>query len=197
MSPAEENDLLAMGADLAAAAASPWQPGCIAAAFATPRKATLVLTMQRWIDLDAAHSPLLLGALPETTEDLSAALEVFELEWDEAAHTALVAGLMLRACELAFATTLRMAPEGGGAQGADDGFGDWLPLFGCLITQCGLSPEAALGLRVDQAFALVAAMRRNEGWRVAGTPYALRPETGNRKAETGKAAAESGGRDDG
>jgi hypothetical protein len=74
----------------------------------------------------------------------------------------------------AFAMALPMRLPDSPQGGVDDGFGAWLPIFAALVTQCGLTPQAALALRVDRAFALLAAHRRNQGWEVAGTPYALR-----------------------
>ena len=63
---------------------------------------------------------------------------------------------------------------GAAAAPADDGFGAWAPIWACLVTQCGLDPERALAMRVDRAQVLIATHRRNQGWQVAGTPYALR-----------------------
>ncbi len=175
MTAEEEQQLRELGNDLAGAMQSDWQPACIAAAWRSERAGELALTMQGWIDLDAARSPLLCGGLPQTGVDLDAAFAAFVLgeEGLEPADAVRVVVAMARAVETAFASALRMTPQNP-ATGDADGFGDWLPMLACLVTQCGLDPAAALGLRVDRAFMLVAAMRRNEGWQVSGEAYALR-----------------------
>jgi hypothetical protein len=174
----EEAELRAMGQDLAAAAQSRWQPACIARAFATPDPDVPVLTMQGWIDLDAARSPLLDGEIPSTADELDAAFAAFGLKRSglNPEEAAAVVDALMDAVDDAFALALPMSPAGASTSGAaeDDGFGSWLPLFACLVTQCGLLPQFVLALRVDRAFALVAALRRNQGWQPTGTPYALR-----------------------
>ncbi len=179
MTTEEEAQLRELGKDLAGALHSLWEPACLARAFATPGEGALVFTMQGWIDLDAARSPLLAGGLPETLEEIEAAVDAFrcgpvDLSPDEAEG---LGRLMREEIEAAFALGLRMRAPGAetGAE-APDGFGTWLPLWACLVTQCGLAPDAALALRVGRAFALVAGMRRNQGWECAGTTYALRGE---------------------
>lgn len=171
------NDLRALGEELAGALRSGWEPACLARAFATPAAGALALTMQQWIDLDALRSPLLQGDLPETAAQLAAAAEIFGLALDDLdpEEAAALGGAMLRACDAAFATALPMRPpqaEAGSEMA--DGFGTWLPLWAFLVSQCGLAPDAASALRVDRAYALMAATRRNQGWECAGTPYALR-----------------------
>jgi len=76
----------------------------------------------------------------------------------------------------AFSTGLGMKPsEEGGEIGDDfDGFGTWAPTFSCLVSQVKIPFNEALALPVCRAFVLISTMRRNQGWRVIGTPYALR-----------------------
>lgn len=177
MQDAAINDLRRLGEELAGALQSPWEPACVARAFSTPAEGELALTLQQWIDLDAIRSPLLEGLLPETAEQLEAAAEIFALALDDLDpdEAAAIGGAMLRACGSAFATALPMRPpqaEAGSEMA--DGFGTWLPMWAFLVSQCGLAPDAANGLRVDRAYALMAATRRNQGWHCAGTPYAMR-----------------------
>lgn len=175
MTEAEEQALHELGSEVAAALHSPWEPRCVARAFASG--APLALTMQQWIDLDHARSPLLQDALPATAEELTVAAEIFALDVAEFSpqEAADVAELMLRAVRAAFALALPMRDPGAEKVATeDDGFGTWLPLWAALVTQCGLAPDAALALRVDRAYALLTAHRRNQGWEPAGEPYALR-----------------------
>lgn len=179
MTAEEKQQLLEMGGDIAAAKASPWEPTCIANAFATPGPNAIALTMQGWIDLDHIRSPILNGELPKNIEELkAAALLAFDLLFEDMPIEDVmnVGRAMCRACVDAFALGLKMVDSDEPATGDEpsDGFGNWLPVWACLITQCGLSLDDARTIRVDQAHALVATMRRNAGWKVAGTPYALR-----------------------
>ena len=138
--------------------------------------------MQAWIELDAERSPLLIGELPETEQQLAAALAAFghagpvELTPEEAAGLALA---MREAVNAGFSTMLKMrnpqSPQG--ATDGSDGFGHWLPLFACLVVQCSLSADEARALPVAQVFALIAAMRYNESWECASEPYAVRDVT--------------------
>lgn len=173
----DEAELLAASADLAGAVAGPWQPACIARAFATPLPCTRHLTMQQWIDLDALRSPFLRGEMPADVDAFLAAAEAMHLNVSEHTSPEDIADLhsvILRACAKAFATALPMRRPG--ATGSHDaaGFGDWLPLYACLVAEIGLDPDRALELRVDRALALIAGLRHNQGCEVAGTPYALR-----------------------
>lgn len=177
MTPEEKAQLLEMGQDLTDAQTSPWEPLCLARAFATPADGTLVLTMQRWIDLEALRSPVLQGGFPETIEDCADAAAVFDLSLDglSADDCARVGQAIARACVNAFAMALKMEhPEGSASLKGDDGFGTWLPLWSFLVGECRMSPGDANALRVEQAYALLAGKRRNDGWIVAGTPYAMR-----------------------
>ncbi len=189
MTTTEEEHLRELGADLARVAESPWQPACIAQAWRTPRTISAhdrtallpAFTMQTWIDLDAVRSPLLRGEGPELGAELDAALNTFGLDSSELlpADLAVLAVAMIRAVSDAFSSALRMQPPvdpsaDGLPPEAPDGFGDWLPLLAFLVTQCGLSVDDALDLRVDRALMLMAAVRRNQGWTATGTTYALR-----------------------
>jgi hypothetical protein len=176
MTPKEENDLRALGNELAEALQSPREPSCVARAFATPAPGTIALTMQGWIDLEAIHSPLLRLELPEPPDALEAAARIFALTIRGLTpkEALLVARAMRRATAEAFATALPMRRPGDTDGGGDDGFGAWLPLFAFLILECGLDPASAHASRVDQAFALLAACRRNQGWACVEASYAQR-----------------------
>lgn len=162
---------------LAEAANSPWEPRCISDAFA-PSTRTFSLTIQAWVALDAIRSPVLFGRAPETQEEFSLALAAFGLEPGQALtaeEAAVLAADMCDAVVAGFSTVLPMrSSESSGSSMMGDGFGRWLPIFACLVVQCGLSPADANAMPVAQAYALLAAMRRNQGWKEAGTPYNLR-----------------------
>lgn len=180
MTDAEKTGLLELSADLARAEQSPWQPRCVCRAFASAPGA-LVLTMQGWIDLEAARSPLLEGKRPESDRlqaQLSAAVDAFGIgplevtaeEADElidAMHDAICA---------AFATQLKLSQPGesGPNSQADGGCGSWLPVLSCLIAQFGMSRLDALATPVCQAFAVIVSHRLNQGWHVAEATYAQR-----------------------
>lgn len=179
MTEAEENDLRSLSAALAGAEESAWQPRCIARAFATPEAGAVVFTMQTWIDLDAASSPLLEGRLPETAEELNDAVSAFGCgPVDLSPEEAVGLGLMMReAIEEAFALSLPMSPpdDGGGfGPGLAGGFGGWLPIYAALIAQFGLSRADARACPVGEAFALLACDKRNRGWQPAAATYAQR-----------------------
>lgn len=173
---AELEELRALSAEIAAAENSPWEPQCIARAFAPPRGGVL-FTMAEWLALSAVKSPLLQDAFPETADDLAAVGEVFRLDLEALTADELMAAVrgIKRAVNEAFAMSLPMSSPGAehGSQ-EEDGFGAWLPLWAFLVVQCGLSPDAALALGVGRAFALMAGTRRNQGWKTGGTPYAWR-----------------------
>ncbi len=177
MTAEETEQLQALGRDLAGATHSAWQPRCIARAFATPTAGNVAFTMQAWIDLDAIKSPLLRGELPENADQLIATALAFGLNLDELEPDEFidVARGLLRAIQTAFAAALRMdPPQESDEDTSADGFGDWAPLLSFLICEAGLGRSGALTTPVDQAFILLATARRNQGWRVAGTPYAMR-----------------------
>ncbi len=193
-----DSDLDAFAEEVAAAAQSPWQPRCIAAAFSVQGGAHRVgrltlqpLTMQGWIDLDAARS-WYLGGTPDPEPGDTARLEqlaqvvsvlagepvsVVELlarKPDEAIALHEAAQAILNA---ATSTMLSMRPpverresHGGG----DDGFGVWLIVLGSLIAEVGLTRAEALATPVAQAHALIATVRRANGWRVSGGGYKMK-----------------------
>lgn len=195
---AELDAMIADGLAAAQEMQSPWEPRCVGLAFASESPRTFVLTMHAWIDLDVIRSPVLKGNAPETREEFYATLHAFGVEEKKGAEldpeeAAVMTDEMLVAVALGFSMALPMEPPGSQVEGEDeaDGFGGWLPVFGCLVTQCGIDPDAAMKVRVDWAFALIATMRRNQGWKPKGTPYALR-EMGNSeklKAEIGEEAS--------
>jgi hypothetical protein len=171
----EDKALLEMSAELTAAKASPWEPRCIAHAFARQDAQPIDFTMQAWIELEAMRSPLLQGELPEDLEDLEDALNaVGQSAKDlDSAQAIDVGHAVIVVISEAFAMALPMKEPGAETQETEgpDGFGTWLPIFACLVTQCGLSPADARALRVAEAYALIAAHRRNQGWNEAGQPY--------------------------
>ena len=186
MTDLEEQELRDLAGEITGALHSTWEPACLARAFATPPRASIALTMQGWIDLDHLRSPLLLGRpfLALDDDAIMKTAEVFGLSFDDlnAEDIARCAIAIERAVADAFALGLEMrAPGGDAAAAADDGFGAWLPVFAFLVAQCRIAPAEAMALRVDQAFALMAAVRRNQGWSVAGLPYALRDLEGGER----------------
>ncbi len=180
MTPDEEQQLRELGEELAGAQQSEWQPRCIAEAWRSPVDGAIALTMQGWIDLDAARSPMLRGEVPDQVAEFEVCARAFgvvteRMEGVEMARTAMT---MRDAVAAAFRAALKMVPADPQLAPADaqasDGFGDWLPMLTFLVKECGLHLDEALALRVDRAFMIMAAVRRNQGWRVAGMNYALR-----------------------
>ncbi len=181
---AELEELRALSGQIAGAESSPWQPRCVAkcfgSAFGVPASAgfRVRFTMQRWIDLEDLRSVLLTGGLPETIEELEAACDIFELLIGELTpQEALdVATGLRRAIEEAFAMAVKVSdPDAAPDLTRDEnGFGDWLSLYACLVGQLGVAPSEAKAMDVGEAFALIAAHRGNRGWRVAGMTYKQR-----------------------
>lgn len=179
-----DEDLRSLQRELAEAEVSPWEPRCVAGAFQRLAPERFVLTMQAWIDLEAVRSPFLLGQMPvadAAMDAFSVALAAFGYrettpEQCEPEELLVLGGAMVRAVGRAFAMGVRMMPPGGWGDGATQphGMGRWLPLLACLVGQMHMRPQDALALPVGQVLALVAAHRANEGWTVAGEPYALR-----------------------
>ncbi len=162
---------------IARAENSPWEPRCITRIFSPLRSDEIALTMTGWAMLDAARSPLMIGGPLKTLAEVREAAAVFgmNVEGLELEDVARVVQTMEEAVSAAFATTLAMRPKDAGpSSGGNDGFGSFLPILSCLITQVRISLSEALALRVDRAHALIAGMRRNEGWECHGTAYALR-----------------------
>lgn len=203
MTAQDEQDLRELQAELVQADQSLWEPACVAAAFCTT-DAPFVLTMQGWIDLEAAESPFLLGSLP----DAEVALDHFRLAFAAFGHERttpeecdpeeLVAlgRMMLRAISAGFSMRARLAPPDGCKMvSGDNGLGEWLPIVACLKSQLGFSLTEAMALPVAQAFALVAAHRCNEGWSVCGETYRMRnvpnAEGGSGNAEVWASGPES------
>jgi hypothetical protein len=176
MTEAEEQELRAMGGDIAGAMQSQDEPLCVARAFATPKPGAVVFTMQAWIDLELIRSPLLRGELPESANELQAAALLFGMDTEELTGEELVdlGRAIIRAIQDGFSMALSVQPTGEIDESPSAPIGNWLRIFSCLVTQCRLSDERALAIQVGRAYALIAGMRCNQGWRVTGTPYALR-----------------------
>lgn len=177
MTEAEEQQLRALGADLAGANQSPWEPRCVALAFASTRPGNpLVLTMQTWIDLDAIRSPLLVRGAFASVEQLADSAAIFGLKvMNLSPEKAVDVTVTMRAAvENAFAMALPMQRRGAVMNAGPDGFGSWLPLRAFLEVECGKSRAEAAEYPVGEAFALMAAARRNEGWEPKGETYAQR-----------------------
>lgn len=184
MTAEDEQDLRELQAEIVSAERSPWQPRCVARAFRSAAAGeSFVLTMQAWIDLDAAQSPFLLGRLPEAEDDV---IERFRQALAIFGHTAAVpekcepdelvalGGKMLRAIDGAFAMRVRLQPPEGATLADDPGMGDWLTILRFLKAQMGFPMWEALALPVAQAFALIVSQRTFEGWNLAGESYASR-----------------------
>lgn len=179
-SPQELEELRKLSGDIAANEKSPWQPSCISAAFATVQRA-FVFTMQAWINLDFVRSPILHGKLPvegDVLHQLSDAVDAFDAGPfnDISPEEAIALGeLMLEEVNRGFGMVLKMNPPAGmRAGGSDDGFGSWLPVLTCLISELEMRESDALATHVGQAFALIATYRHNQGWTCGGISYAQR-----------------------
>ncbi|EDY16680.1 hypothetical protein CfE428DRAFT_5793 [Chthoniobacter flavus Ellin428] len=179
LTPQDIEDLKAFGSEISTAANAPHEPRCIARAFASPLETDLRFTMQVWIDLEAIQSPILRGEAFEDAAQIEHAARAFAMDLRPTTVTPKEAAACLDAMRDAiadaFELSLKMSRPGESQTGDSDGFGTWLPIYACLVTQCRIDPEAALRMDVGRAFALISAFRHNDGYRVAGgTPYALR-----------------------
>ncbi len=182
MTEQEAAALRAWGEELAGAAESIWQPGCVCRAFMRT-DAAFIFRMQTWIDLEAVESPFLLERMPEAEEAIwhfEVAFRAFGYDGTtpEACDPEELLALgdrMLEVIREGFAMRLRLAPaEGKASARGGDGMGNWLPILAALKSQLQFALGEALRLPVGQAFALLAAHRCNEGWRVVGDTYASR-----------------------
>lgn len=176
LSPEDEAALHELNEDLAGLKQSEWQPRIAARAFTSRHGHAFTLTMQGWINLDFVKSPLLLGKMPEEIAELEEALAAFgheecKAEGLEPEEAAVLARRMRAAVGRAFATALRMRHPDAGSRNGNDGFGEWLPVFAFLIHPTGMSRTEALACPVEQAFAIIAALRHNEGWMCEGENY--------------------------
>jgi hypothetical protein len=175
------------GLAAAALARGGWEPACIARAFATPQLGDLAFTMQAWIDLSDARSPLLDGRRTQTPEEFAAAWLAFGLPAETLATRSGeemldIESVMLAEIAEGFSMVLPMRQpprylpdrEESAPPSEPDGFGDWAPMMACLVTQLRLALAEARPLKVSAAHVLIAAHRRNDGWSLGGTPYALR-----------------------
>lgn len=170
-----QDELRALSEEIAAAEHDPFEPRCVARAFASG-PATPAFTMRRWIDLSAIRSPLLLGMIPADLVDLAAAAEVFGLAAEVLApdEQRILAETLRDAISAAFAMALPMRPRDAEQDARHGGFGSWLPIYAFLVFQGGKSRAEALAWPVVEVFAAIAAHRYNQGWEVGGTTYALR-----------------------
>ena len=180
MNAQDEQDLRELQAELVTASASPWEPRCVARAFRRSEQ-PFVFTMQTWIDLDAARSPFLLLQLPEA----ETAVEEFEVAFRAFGHfptrpdrcepeeLILLGEKLIGVIREGFSMRVKLTPPEGQKSdaGIENGLGVWLPILGCLVSQVGIAPDAAMRLPVAQAFALTAAHRCNQGWNVGGETY--------------------------
>jgi hypothetical protein len=191
--PEELARLREFSADLSRTQLSPWEPRVVARAFARPARSRCRFTLQVWVDLDHGLSPLLMGRLPTEIAELDDAIDAFGLGIVElTAQEAVDLGMeMLEAIAAGFAMMLKMRPpQGFTTVAADDGFGAWLPLLAALVKEAGLTVAEARSLPVGEAYALLAACRRQAGWETAGPPYSMR-ELGEATENETKTAAES------
>lgn len=174
--PEELEQLRVLSRKVAGVERSAFEPACVSRAFGTPRPGEVALTMQGWFDLSRSRSPLLEREAPLTKEDIDAAFAAFELEWVDLTEQELSDAVdgMLLACEDAWSAGLEMTPPKDSGEAGNDGFGDALVTLACLIGQLHVPYGQALRMPVRQAFMLIAAHRRNQGWVVTGTPYAVR-----------------------
>jgi hypothetical protein len=182
MTETEERELRELSQDLSNAMHSLWEPRCIARAFASQIAGEVVLTMQGWIDLEAIRSPILLGQELVDSMQIAVAGAAFGLAIDErlsSKEAALIVESMKEAVREAFGMSLSMRPPQGGETDEQDGFGNWLPVFAFLVSECGMAPSNAMRLPVKQALPLLSATRRNQGWKEGGLPYAARKEEHN------------------
>ena len=168
--------LQSLGRDLAGAEQSPWEPTCVARAFATPPAGALRFTMQAWIDLDALRSPIL-QFQPPTLDDLARVLTLLGATGEFTLTAAEAGEIAVRATEVveaAFRMALPMTKPGA-EKGTNHGFGYWLPVLARLIAEARCSLREALAMEVGQAFALLAALDYLDGCHPAGcTNYARR-----------------------
>lgn len=170
-----QEELLALSEEITAAEHDPFEPRCVARAFAAV-DAMPAFTMRRWIDLSAIRSPLLLGEIPAILDDLSAAAEIFGLDAEVLAadKQRILAETLRDEISAAFAMALPMRPRDAEPDTRQGGFGNWLPIYSFLVFQGGKSRAEALAWPVGEVFAAIAAHRYNQGWEVGGTTYALR-----------------------
>jgi hypothetical protein len=190
-------DLRAWGEQLAGAMTSAEEPLCVARCFARPVKYRPRFTFQTWIDLEAIRSPLLDGRQFQSIEQISAAFSAFDLSVENLTgeEAALVEEELRAVIGEAFGMALEMSPprlpgEQPPLEGPD-GFGTWAPIMACLIFEGGVSPWEAAQAEVGRTLVLVAAHRRNQGWRAIGTPYALRGRSSESEGESESAAPET------
>jgi hypothetical protein len=185
--PAEVERLRNVSRGIAGAMREPWEPKAISHAFARRDhmpEARPRLTMQGWIDLDAAESPFLVGENPQfvdlvfALETLGWKAELAEARGDEvtAVRAAEITEQIWMTMQESRSTVVAMsAPEQrSGLSDGDDGFGEWGPVMACLLNELHFDYITALGLDRSKAMALMACLRCNQGWKTRGDNYRLR-----------------------
>jgi hypothetical protein len=180
MTPDENDELRAFGEDISRAENSKWEPRCVARAFLPTEKGDLVFTMGIWLELDNVRSPLLSGEHFTSLEELERSARNFGLSTGKLSpeEAASITASMREAVSNGFGMALKMKPaKEGGSASSKDGFGVWLPMYTFLLIDVRLSQAEAHAFPVGQAFALLAACKRNAGWQEADTSYALRDLT--------------------
>lgn len=193
MTPAEEQQLHALGNALADAEQSAWQPACV-------REALLAcgltvgpwhvpdLTLRRWLQLEAVRSPLLGGAWSKCADlrlmEICRALRIL-LEREVAIHELMASvapeelgkfiDSLTELVSRAFATVLPMHPPGDSVTppAHPPGFG-WVLALYCELRARGCSRDDALDTPVAEAFALQAMSRWQQGWQITNLGYAQR-----------------------
>jgi len=193
LSDAEADRLRAVSARIAGAQfESTWQPMVISHAFARRDhmpEARPRVTMQGWIDLDAARSPFLVGGRPGL-DDLVIAVralgwtrelaELIDIEGKGPMATPEraieIAGWVSMAIEEGRSTEIGMAPPEKmvSAWNGDEGFGEWGPIMACLLHELHIGFAEGLQMDRSRAVALVACLRANQGWKPKGDNYRLR-----------------------
>ena len=184
MTPEEEQGLRELQAELVGLSKSPWQPRCVAGAFHSGRADDpFIFTMQAWIDLDHAQSPFLELKIPEPEAMLPALANAFRAFGQGQASTAdltpvdamILGDKIIDSIAQGFSMIIPMQyPNHTNAAAENDGFGGWLPILAALKSQLGFALAEALLLPVGQAYGLIAAHRRNEGWKPSGETYSTR-----------------------
>ena len=91
--------------------------------------------------------------------------------WQKAASSVVGESSVTEATVSITAIGMRHPESNGVETNGDQGFGSLGPVLAFLVAECHLGVEEALGLRVDRAFALMALVRNNQGYRTVGPNY--------------------------
>ena len=194
MTEEQERELRGLAAELAEVEASPWQPRTVRNAFLpVPVLVGHImlqpLTMIRWLRLDRVQSPFLGGAWPlDTTVQVRALVSAVAIlsgdqGVDEERFIQIVTpeetleGFRTVATLIsdAFSPDIEMRREGPDVPAhRPGGFGRWLVLMTCLITDLGLSVSEAMQIPVAQALCLHACHSWRNGFVPAHETYLQR-----------------------